>query len=149
MALDLPVNCFPIEFATPEMDEALALRNTVLRIPLGLEFLPEDIQSEWNSHHLVAELDSGELVGVLVLKPCRDNTIKMRQVAIAPKMQKKGIGKKLVGYSEFFAKSLGFQKMELHARSEAVPFYQHLGYQIKGKKFTEVGIDHFFMYKNI
>lgn len=141
------ISCFAIEFATPEMDEALALRNKVLRIPLGLEFLPEDIASEWNSHHLVASFESGEIVGVLILKPGKDQVAKMRQVAIDPGVQKTGIGKKLVDFSENFAKSIGYSKVELHARAEAVPFYQSLNYLIKGEKFTEVGIDHYFMYK--
>lgn len=145
----MDIRCHAIDFATPEMDEALALRNKVLRIPLGLEFIPEDIASEWDSHHLVASLNTGVIVGVLVLKPAKDKIVKMRQVAISPDIQKKGIGKKLVDFSEYFAKSLGYVKIELHARAEAVPFYENLNYLVKGEKFTEVGIDHFSMYKSI
>lgn len=145
--MGLQVTCCPLEFASPEMDEALFLRYKVLRWPLNLEFHPDDIQNEWDSFHIGAYTSHETLIGVLVLKPIDKNTIKMRQVAIDENFQSSGAGTQLVQFSEVFAKSKGFSKMELHARLQAVPFYKKLGYKSKGDIFQEVNIDHLFMFK--
>jgi GNAT superfamily N-acetyltransferase len=142
------VICSPIEFATPDMDEALVLRNQILRKPLKLEFKSEDISEEWDSYHLGAFYNSGILAGILILKPIGES-VKMRQVAIREDFQNKGIGVELVHYSEKFAGHLGFKKIELHARLTAVPFYKKLNYQIIGDIFKEVGIDHYYMEKQL
>lgn len=82
------VICCPIAFATPDMNEALALRTEILRKPLHLEFKSEDISEEWDSYHLGAFLSNGFVVGVLILKPIEER-VKMRQVAIHSDFQKR------------------------------------------------------------
>ena len=138
-----------IEFATPAFDEALSLRNDILRIPLNLQFEPEDIQAEWDSHHLACYNHTNDLVGCLTLKPLAKGELKMRQVAVKEDLQGQGIGKALVAWSEQFGQDQSYKKIVLHARETAVPFYKKLGYKTQGKMFKEVGIDHYKMYKNI
>jgi predicted GNAT family N-acyltransferase len=142
--------CIQIEFATPEFDDALRLRYDVLRKPLNLDFDPDDIAQEYDSLHLACyDNRTQELVGVLILKPLHEATIKMRQVAVASHLQGKGIGKFMVAASEILAKDLQYQRIELHARNTAVPFYQKLHYSVSGDVFKEVGIDHYFMSKDL
>ncbi|MFZ1703269.1 MAG: GNAT family N-acetyltransferase [Saprospiraceae bacterium] len=141
--------CCPLDFGSPEMDEALYLRDKELRQPLKLEFEVIDIEKEWDSYHIGAYHKDGILLGILILKPVDHLKIKMRQVAIHNEAQNKGIGSILVTYSEHFARSKGFKIMELSARLKAVPFYQKLGYSKMGKLFQEVGIDHYYMHKKI
>lgn len=138
-----------IDFASPDMDEALNLRNDVLRKPLHLTYKEEDISTEWDSYHLAAFQDDGQIVGILVLKPVTPDIVKMRQVAVSEEQQKAGIGKALVMFSESFAINKGFKRIELHARLNAVPFYEQLNYGKSGKLFKEVGIDHYFMSKDL
>jgi len=139
-----------VEFATPEFDEAFKLRNEILCKPLNIEFTPDDIAAEYNSFHVGCyTFDDQELVGILILVPINTNNVKMRQVAVQSAWQGKGVGKFLVKESEKIAKANGFKKMEMNARDTAVPFYTGLGYTIEGTKFTEVGIDHYFMSKNL
>jgi len=71
----------------------------------------------------------------------------MRQVATATQWQGKGIGQELVHFSECFAKEKGYERMELHARIAAVPFYEKMQYQKEGGIFEEVSIPHQKMYK--
>lgn len=137
----------PIEFATPEYDESVALRFKVLRKPLGLEYAPEQLAAEWSDIHLAAFDREGKIVGILLLTPLDGQEMKMRQVAVAPDLQGKGVGALLVAVSEETAKSLGFNKITLHAREAAVPFYLRLGYQTQGDRFVEVTIPHFKMEK--
>jgi predicted GNAT family N-acyltransferase len=138
-----------IDFATPAFDEALALRNDILRVPLDLEFETKDILTEWDSHHMGLYDQYQTLQACLTLLPLNKQEVKMRQVAVAQAQQGKGLGKTLVVASESFSKTCKFKKIVLHARKSAVPFYKKLGYKVLGKMFKEVGIPHFKMYKNL
>jgi len=140
---------FQIEFATPEYDEAVHLRYEVLRRPLGLDFTPEQLAAEYDDVHLAGFDGMGRLVGYLCLTPLNNDEVKMRQVAVAPEWQGKGVGKKLVAASEELAKHLNFKRMTMHARETAVPFYLRLGYQTVGEQFEEVTIPHFKMEKKL
>jgi predicted GNAT family N-acyltransferase len=138
---------FPITFGTPDYDESIALRYAVLRKPLGLEYTPEQLSAEWSDIHLAAFDAAGKMIGILLLTPVSESVVKMRQVAIAPEQQGKGVGAALVAASETTAQEHGFNKITLHARESAVPFYLRLGYRVIGDKFEEVGIPHFAMEK--
>lgn len=143
-------NCFaPIEFGTPDMDEALALRDLVLRKPLGMVFETQDIEEEYKELHYAAFDTLGHLIAVLSLKNINEEVYKMRQVAVSPYLQGKGIGQKLVAYVECVLKSKNIKRIELHARDTAISFYKKLGYKIEGEPFEEVSIKHSFMYKNL
>lgn len=138
-----------IEFGTPEYDAAVCLRYEVLRKPLGLSFTPEQLAAEYSDHHLAAFAANGTVIGYLNLSPVDEETVKMRQVAVAPDRQGQGIGKALVEASEYLARRLGFRRMVLHARETAVPFYLRAGYTVTGDRFEEVTIPHFKMEKEL
>lgn len=142
--------CIQIEFGTPEFDEALRLRELVLRRPLNMSFEIDDIAKEYDSFHISCYHNTtSELLACLILKPIDTATIKMRQVAVHPDSQSIGVGSYLVSESEIFAKKSGYSKIELNARDTAVNFYKKAGYTVEGDVFKEVGIDHYFMWKNI
>ncbi len=138
-----------LEFATPEYDETVQLRDKILRRPLGLSFSEEQLSEEYADFHLAAFTEAWILRGCLVLTPLADNTLKMRQVAVDEAFQKMGVGQQLVEASEKFGRVHGFNKMVLNARDTAVPFYQKLNYTIVGERFEEVGIPHFKMTKDL
>ncbi len=139
----------PIEFATPEYDAAVRLRYEVLRQPLGLDFTPEQLAEEYDQVHLAAFDREGVLIGYLNLTPLDEVRVKMRQVAVAPAWQGRGVGREMVAASETLARERGFSTMTLHARETAVPFYQKLNYQTVGDRFEEVTIPHFCMEKTL
>ena len=136
------------DFGSPEQLASIELRKRVLRWPLGLDFTPEQLAAEMNEFHLLA-LDGDQLIACLVLTPQSKDTIKMRQVAVEPDWQGKGVGKKLVEFSERIAREKGFSKMVLNARDTAVPFYLKLDYEIEGEPFEEVTIPHRRMVKEL
>lgn len=138
-----------IQFGTPEFDEAVRLRYEVLRKPLGLEYTAEQLAAEYDNIHLAAFDATGRVIGYLNLTPVDLEHVKMRQVAVHPDMQGAGIGKALVLASEAVAKRAGFNKISLHARETAVPFYQKLDYALVGERFEEVTIPHFYMEKKL
>ncbi len=128
--------------------QALALRNEVLRKPLGLKFSSEDIQRESDQIQLAGMVDN-EVVAILLLIPLPNNIFKMRQVAVSPRRQNEGIGKALVKYSENFVRDKGGVTIELHARITASKFYIDLEYQTDNVIFEEVGIPHIKMWKSL
>ena len=138
-----------IDFGTPGFDELIYLRDLILRKPLGLEFYPEDISSEYTSTHFAAFTDNDDLMGTLVMKPLDSNQIKMRQVAVFPQHQKKGVGQLMVAASEEFSRDMGYSEIVLSARVPAVPFYEKLNYEVISDLYQEVGIDHFKMSKKL
>lgn len=137
-----------VPYGSERQIRSVELRDRILRKPLGLQFSREDLAAEKNDHHLVA-LDGDAVVGVILMRVLDGTTIKMRQVAIDENLQRTGIGRKLVDFSERFSKEKGFQRIELHARRVAVPFYLKLGYHTLGDEFFEVGIPHFKMARDI
>jgi predicted GNAT family N-acyltransferase len=140
--------CATAAHASRRCAEMVELRHAVLRAPLGLVFSDEELLAEADSVHIGC-WQGEQLVGCLVLKPAADDIVHMRQVAVRPAHQRKGIGRELVAYSERHARELGFRTMALHARESAVPFYCRLDYIADGPRFLEVGIPHFQMRKTL
>lgn len=143
----MPFHILSIDFGTPEYDAAVRLRFEVLRRPLGLDFTPEQLAAEYDHHHLAAFDHRGELIACLVLTPAGQEQVKMRQVAVSPDWQGRGVGRALVEASEALSREKGFARMILHARETAVPFYRKLQYETVGERFEEVNIPHFRMEK--
>lgn len=73
----------------------------------------------------------------------------MRQVAVAEKMQGRGLGKQMVDFAENFTKENGFEKITSHARISAAGFYTRMQYETISGEFEEVGIPHVKMEKKI
>lgn len=132
--------------------EIIDLRRKILREPLGLSFTDDELLSESVNNYFLAIVDteSQALIGALLLQMVNDPTqLKMRQVAIRPDVQRIGFGRQLVQFSEDFAKSKNIQRLFLHARKSALPFYISLGYSWKDECFMEVGIEHYYMWKDL
>jgi N-acetylglutamate synthase-like GNAT family acetyltransferase len=130
-----------IDPKSPDYREMVELRRKVLRIPLGLDFTPDQLSAEAGDPHLVA-IQDGRIVGCLLLTARGEHIVQMRQVAVVPELQGSGIGALMVVESERKARELGFARMILHARDVAVGFYERLGYGRVGEPFIEVSIPH-------
>lgn len=137
-----------IEHNSFKYQASVVLRSKVLRIPLGLKFSEEELENEYNQIHF-GVFDNDLLVGILIMVPSENQSVKMRQVAIDPYHQAKGIGVQLVQFSEKYVEELGFEKIELHARETAKRFYEKLNYKTDNKLFYEIGIPHFKMWKKL
>lgn len=137
-----------IKFDSEDYKKELDLRDRVLKKPIGLNILDEELGSEINDHHIGAFLGS-DLIGILLLTGINSDEVQMRQVAVEEEFRGKDIGSRLVAYSEKLAKDLGYKRMVLNSRMTAVPFYEKLGYRKTGSEFIEVNIPHFKMLKFI
>ena len=109
----------------------------------------EQLAAEWADTHIACFDEIENLVGCLILTKKDEKVVKMRQVAVAPDRQNRGIGQAMVAWSEVWARRNGFEKMLLHARETAVPFYLKMKYAQLGDRFLEVNIPHFLMEKGL
>lgn len=132
----------------PEYKEEYALRNEVLRHPLGLDLKDEDLSRDQEDIHLGGFV-SGTLAAFLLLHPLGDGVYQMRQVCVKPELQGKGYGRALIEASEQLLQKQQAHKIVLHARRTASGFYQKLEYSVSGEGFLELGIPHLPMEKEL
>lgn len=137
-----------IQWKSEWYDKAIALRDELLRRPLGLIFTHEDIAEEANQwHYGMAEGD--ELIAIVVIVPLTPQRAKLRQMAVAESRQRQGLGAMLVARVEEVLRAKDIEEIELNARDIAIRFYEKLGYQQVGEPFTEVTIPHYRMVKQL
>lgn len=131
---------------SPEYKDMVALRLNVLLRPIGI---PESyINPEKEaSDLLVGAFEGPMLIGCCVLTPHDTDLVQLRQMAIQPEFQGKGVGAAVVAFAEKTARERGFSRLMMHARDTVIPFYEKNGYTIAGEPFTEVGIGHHRMEK--
>ena len=137
-----------IEFGSEKYSSACRLRETVLRIPLGLVLSEDDLRGEDKQLHF--GLFFGEqLVACVVAVPLSANEAKIRQIAVDPSCQRQGLASEMMRQLEKNLAARGFISLSMHARSSAIDFYKKLGYEPVGEEFIEVTIPHRRMIKKL
>ena len=114
------------------------IRNDILRKPLGLSFSQEELEKE-KDDILIGCFEDDELEGCCILTKEGNGTIRLRQMAVTDILQGKGIGRVLMQFAENIARDKGFTLMTMHARSNAVGFYEKLGYKRLTKSMGNSG----------
>lgn len=126
--------------------QELLLRDRVLRSPLGMVLSAADTEKDGHQFHF-GWIEGSRLLGCVLFLPQSYEQLKLRQMAMAPEVQGRGLGKALVLASEMILADRGYAHVELHARQTAVGFYEQLGYVIEGAAFMEIGLPHHRMIK--
>ncbi|MBS1772669.1 MAG: GNAT family N-acetyltransferase [Bacteroidetes bacterium] len=138
-----------LEITDKKYQQVYNLREEILRKPIGLSLKDENLSTDALNIIFVAEKED-IVIGCVMLYPIADeDKIKLRQMAVYDEWQGKGIGRKLVEAAEAFAKEQGYSSIILHARKISEGFYKNLGYDTTSSIFTEVGIPHVVMEKDI
>jgi len=78
-----------------------------------------------------------------------NDTAKLERICVMPSHRKYGIGKAVVQALEEIAKEKGLRKAKLHGQTQAMPFYEKLGYISASDEFMEEGIPHKLMIKDL
>lgn len=132
------------DFATPAYDEAVCLRDGVLRAPLGRRIADDDLAGECDEQHF-GLFDGGRLVGTATLREGDGGALQMRQVAVARRARGRSVGYALVRHCEAFAKTRRASLLFCHAREVAKGFYLRCGWEAYGEPYAEVGLPHINM----
>lgn len=138
-----------ISFGSAEYGQECALRDAVLRRPLGLSLYDEDLDKEKDQLHFGLFDAQGRLCGCVVAIPGSDCQAKIRQMAVAPDCRGRGYGSRIISELEAYLASCGFTHAYLHARVSAVGFYRKQGYSVMGDEFVEVTLAHVRMDKQL
>jgi predicted GNAT family N-acyltransferase len=138
-----------IVFDSADYARERALRNEVLRIPLGLSLADEAPEEERGQWHFGLFNPCGELLACAVAVPLPDETARVRQVAVSPAAQGRGVGRALMENLEVELLRRGMRRIELHARVAVEGFYKRLGYARVGEVFVEISIPHVTMEKRL
>tara|TARA_R110000850_G_scaffold30231_18_gene83407 strand:+ start:2743 stop:3189 length:447 start_codon:yes stop_codon:yes gene_type:complete len=132
-----------IDHLHPFFPEWVALRQRVLRDPLGLHYSDEDLIAEQGDRHLVGFVGKTLSGGLVVSsRELPSDTLRIRQVAVEDAAQGMGIGRDLMLEAITRAREDGIQQILLHSRAPVIPFYEKLGFVSEGETFYEVGIPH-------
>jgi predicted GNAT family N-acyltransferase len=136
-----------IDYGSDDYKKAVALREEILRKPLGLFFTKEELEMEKEHVHIAGFLGQ-EMCATAVLVPDGEK-MKMQRVALKASFQGKGIGSSLMRFCEEYAVKHGYKSIYCHARGTAVQFYQKNQYALEGEPFDEDGIPHRKMRKKL
>ena len=137
-----------IDHGTKEYQEVVRLRDEILRKPLGLRFTPEELEKEKENLHIAA-FEDDHMLGCCMLVEEDLQTVRLRQMAVLNDLQGKGIGRALMQFAENLARDRGYKKITMHARQNAIGFYEKMGYRKQGTEFTEITIPHYVMEKEL
>ncbi|MDB5192044.1 MAG: GCN5-related N-acetyltransferase [Segetibacter sp.] len=137
-----------LDHGSREYKHMIDLRYQILRKPLGLEFNEEDLKKE-ESDILIGAYEDEEMLGCCLLTAVSKNNVRLRQMAVKPGLQGKGIGRALMQFAENISRDRGYKKISMHARKSAVGFYEKQGYIVVGEEFEEVTIPHYVMEKSL
>ena len=137
-----------IDHGTAEYRQMVKLRDDILRKPLGLRFTEDELEAE-KDNLLIAAFEDERILGCCMLVEEKPGIARLRQMAVLNDLQGKGIGRALMNFAENIARDRGFRHIRMHARSNAVGFYEKVGYRAIGEPFMEVTIPHFIMEKKL
>ena len=137
-----------IDHGTKEYQQMVKLRDDILRKPLGMSFSPDELEGE-KENMLMAAYEDDTMLGCCMLVEEGPQTVRLRQMAVLNDLQGKGIGKALMQFAENLARDRGYKKITMHARDNALGFYEKMGYRKKGDPFEEITIPHFVMEKEL
>ena len=137
-----------IEHDSPEYLQMVSLREAVLRKPLGLDFDRTELEQE-RRNILIGAFEDDDILGCCMLIEENADTLRLRQMAVYNEKQGKGLGRALMNFAENLARDRGYKWLNMHARSNAVGFYEKMGYRVVSDEFTEITIPHVVMEKQL
>ena len=107
----------------------------------------EDDRDEFDprSRHVLARDASGNPIGTGRLTP--DGMI--GRMAVMRDWRGRQVGAMMLNALLEQARALAYPNIELHAQSQAVPFYEHFGFERYGEEFVECGISHWHMRREL
>jgi predicted GNAT family N-acyltransferase len=130
-----------------EMAAALELRHDVFCVEQGV---PEREELDGRDHegiHLVA------VAGDELLATCRvlivGSTAQFSRLAVRVPVRRRGIATSLLELAHAECRAGGARRVVLHAQTYAQALYEQAGYRPRGRVFTEAGIEHVAMDKQL
>ena len=144
----LEVQQVPVEHVIP-------LRHAILRKGLPLRSCYYEEDAIHGTFHLAAYIDD-RLVGISSFYPEEHPDLdqlpapqfRIRGMASLDEYRRKGIGSSLLKRGERIVKERGGKLLWCNARTNAIPFYEKLGFEVSGGEFDIPGIGpHYLLFR--
>ena len=136
-----------------EFEEYYLFRWKILRKPLGMNLQSAKDNLENKSLHRIIKNENKKIIAIgrMHFIGSENNDIaQIRYMAVEEQYQRMGLGKKILKSFEHKARDCKIKKMILHARENAINFYENNGYLIKEKSHLLCDqIQHWLMYKKL
>lgn len=140
-----------IEVVTVSSEEELAEAYAVrIRVFVDEQGVPEDIEIDEldeTADHFLARLDGRPVgAGRLIVQ---GGVGMLGRLAVLSETRGTGLGAALVRAIEERARDRGLSGIELHAQTQAIGFYEKLGYRAYGEIEMDAGIPHIWMRRDL
>lgn len=106
----------------------------------GISLREEFDEHDCDGTKYIVLLDSGYPVATCRFYEIEENTVTLGRVVVLPEYRGKGLGKMAVQQAEEWIKTLGYKKIVIDSRVEAVGFYKKLGYIPTGESAKQNGV---------
>ncbi|SFA78227.1 MULTISPECIES: GNAT family N-acetyltransferase [unclassified Bacillus (in: firmicutes)] len=130
-----------------QLEEAFAIRKTVFVEEQQVPMEEEIDEYENDCTHFVL-YEEGKPIGAGRFREL-DDYGKVERICVLKENRHGGSGKAIMEAIENFAVKEGFKKLKLNAQTQAIPFYEKLGYQAVSDEFLDAGIPHRTMIKTV
>lgn len=130
----------------------LYLRDDILRRPLDLCVLNDDLSQEEDALFFGCFEDNGRLLGACLLLPRENAHFILKQMVVDRSRRDEHIGKNVITFAEkVLLERYAHPVISLEARHSAIGFYQKLGYHESGPRYIKdkVRLLHAPMTKNL
>lgn len=131
-----------------ELEDAFFVRHKVFveeqGVPSSLEL---DELDKTADHFVVYDADSP--IGAGRFREVQTGIGKIERVCILADFRGKKLGKLIMNALENHGEAQGFEKVVLNAQSNAIPFYEKIGYSVTSPEFMDADIPHRSMEKVI
>ena len=133
-----------------ELDKYYQLRWEVLRKDWNRAKGSEKDKGEESAFHAMIINENNDAIAVCRLQKVNETDGQIRSMGVKAEERGKGYGAIIINHLENLAKQKGLTKIFLHARQNAIPFYEKMGYQTKEKSYLLFEeIQHYLMEKQL
>ncbi|MGM0418447.1 MAG: GNAT family N-acetyltransferase [Thermodesulfobacteriota bacterium] len=130
-----------------ELAKAFCIRSIVFVHEQKCPYYEEFDGLDFNSCHIIGEAEN-EPFACARIRYFPEYT-KFERIALRKEWRGRGYGKKMIQFMESLVKKSGYKNIKMHSQVYAVPFYEKMGYMAFGETFSEAGISHKTMYKQL
>ncbi len=118
-----------------------AVRNAVFSVEQGISEILDFDGRDRECVHVLAQVGEGEIIGTARMLP--DGHV--GRIAVHKQWRGRGVGTRLVEHLTKVARERGIAEIHLHSQVQAAEFYSRLGFEARGDRFMEAGIEHVLM----
>lgn len=130
---------------TEGLQKSFFVRSIVFCEEQNIPYSDEFDEFDCSSVHFLGTIEN-EPIATARMRLFKDY-VKIERLAVRKAYRGKNIGKEMFAFVLNHIAEMGYKKIQLHAQTYLVKFYEDFGFVRKDESFFEVGIEHCFMEK--